>query len=232
LEDKKRFCFHLISTDEVFGSLGKIGSFDENTSYDPRSPYSASKASADHIVRAWSHTFNLPYLITNCSNNYGPFQHPEKLIPATIINALGKKPINIYGKGDNIRDWLYVQDHADALWKIVTSSKRNETYCIGSNNEKTNLEVVHEILFIMNQMRIHEDGFDLFDLITFVEDRPGHDLRYAIDASKLENDLAWKSSEAFDSGIKKTIDWYVNNLDWCESVLGGEISLNRIGLRK
>ena len=181
-KDISNFCFHLISTDEVFGSLGEEGKFNESTPYDPKSPYSASKASADHIVRAWSNTFGLPYLITNCSNNYGSYQHPEKLIPSIILNAINKKTISIYGKGENIRDWLHVQDHAEALWQIVNSSKRNETYCIGSNNEKTNLDVVNEILDIMNKMCIHEKEFDLKTLIKFVDDRPGHDLRYAIDS--------------------------------------------------
>lgn len=228
-EKKEKFRFLHISTDEVFGSLGSEGMFTETTAYDPKSPYSASKASADHLVRAWQHTFGLPALITNCSNNYGPYQYPEKLIPVIILNALQGKPIPVYGKGENIRDWLFVEDHVSALWVVISKGKIGETYCIGGNNEKQNIDVVNIICRLMDEINENSKVGRHTDLITFVKDRPGHDLRYAIDAAKIKNDLGWEPVTTFEEGFRKTVEWYLENLDWCETVLEGKLDLQRLG---
>ena len=217
---KTAFRFHHISTDEVYGSLGESGFFTEATAYEPNSPYSASKASSDHLVRAWHHTFGLPVVTTNCSNNYGPFHFPEKLIPLVILNAVNGKPLPIYGKGDNIRDWLYVDDHARALRLVLERGKLGETYNIGGWNEKTNLEVVQAICTLLDEL--HPQGAPHDKLITYVADRPGHDKRYAIDASKIAHDLAWKPQETFETGLRKTIEWYLHNTDWVRGVTSGE----------
>jgi dTDP-glucose 4,6-dehydratase len=209
---KSRFRFLHISTDEVFGSLGPEGLFCETTPYDPRSPYSASKAASDHLARAWFHTFGLPVLVSNCSNNYGPYHFPEKLIPLTILNALEGKALPVYGKGDNIRDWLYVEDHARALALIVERGEPGESYNVGGRNERTNLTVVHAICDRLDALR--PAGRPRRELIAFVADRPGHDQRYAIDASKLERELGWRARESFESGIARTVDWYLERGDW------------------
>jgi dTDP-glucose 4,6-dehydratase len=209
---KDRFRFLHISTDEVFGSLGEDGLFSETTPYDPRSPYSASKAASDHLARAWFHTYGLPVLVSNCSNNYGPYHFPEKLIPLTILNALAGKPLPVYGKGDNVRDWLYVEDHARALALIVQKGVPGESYNVGGRNERANLTVVQTICDTLDRLtpkpRPHRE------LISFVADRPGHDKRYAIDATKLETDLGWRAEESFETGIAKTIQWYIDREDW------------------
>jgi len=231
-EDKQQgFRFHHISTDEVYGDLDETGLFTEETSYDPSSPYSASKAASDHLVRAWHRTYKLPIVITNCSNNYGPYHFPEKLVPLIILNALEGKSLPIYGDGKQIRDWLYVEDHARALYKVVNESKIGETYNIGGFNEKENIQVVHTICDHLNKVIDDKPNSitDFKELITFVKDRPGHDLRYAIDASKIESDLGWHPEETFESGIAKTIDWYLNNLDWCRSVQDGSYQRERLG---
>ena len=208
-----RFRFLHISTDEVFGSLGLEGAFTETTPYDPRSPYSASKASSDHLVRAWWHTYGLPTLISNCSNNYGPYHFPEKLIPLIILNALDGRRLPIYGAGDNVRDWLYVEDHARALVTILESGLPGESYYVGGRNERTNLQVVHAICDRLDQARPRAAG-SYRDLIDFVTDRPGHDKRYAIDASKLERELGWRARETFETGVARTIEWYLANEAW------------------
>ncbi|MDB4540504.1 dTDP-glucose 4,6-dehydratase [bacterium] len=225
---KDAFRFHHISTDEVYGSLGNEGLFTESTPYDPRSPYSASKASSDHLVRAWHHTYGLPTLITNCSNNYGPYHFPEKLIPLVILNAMDRKPLPIYGKGDNIRDWLYVDDHASALWAVVQRGKPGETYNIGGNMERTNLGVVENICSILNAKKPSPDG-GYEKLIEFVKDRPGHDMRYAIDSSKIKSELGWEPSESFESGLEKTVDWYLNNEWWWQPIREGKYTGQRLG---
>ncbi|QYK01304.1 dTDP-glucose 4,6-dehydratase [Shewanella psychrotolerans] len=216
----KLFRFHHVSTDEVFGDLGEEGLFEEQTPYAPSSPYSASKAAADHLVRAWHRTYGLPVVLSNCSNNYGAYQYPEKLIPVTILNALQGKPIPIYGNGQQIRDWLNVDDHAAALCKVAFEGKTGESYNIGGWNEKTNLEVVRAICHQLNQIvETKPVGIEDFNaLITFVDDRLGHDSRYAIDANKIANTLGWKPQESFETGLNKTILWYVNNMDWCQQV--------------
>lgn len=219
-ERKVAFRFHHISTDEVYGSLGDEGFFTEETAYEPNSPYSASKASSDHLVRAWHHTYGLPVVTTNCSNNYGPYHFPEKLIPLVILNAVNGKPLPIYGKGDNIRDWLYVDDHARALRLVLEKGKLGETYNIGGWNEKTNLEVVQSICAILDEL--HPEGAPHNRLITFVQDRPGHDRRYAIDAGKIARDLGWKPQESFASGLRKTVAWYLENTEWVQNVTSGE----------
>ncbi len=219
---KNAFRFHHISTDEVYGSLGETGLFTENTAYQPNSPYSASKASSDHLVRAWHHTYGLPVVTTNCSNNYGPFHFPEKLIPLVILNALNGKPLPIYGKGDNIRDWLYVDDHARALRLVLTKGQVGETYNIGGWNEKTNLEVVQAICAILDELRPNASITHHSSLITYVKDRPGHDRRYAIDASKIARELGWKPLETFDSGLRKTVAWYLANTAWVQGVTSGD----------
>lgn len=212
--------FYHISTDEVYGSLGETGYFTEKTPYDPRSPYSASKASSDHFVRAYYHTYHLPIKISNCSNNYGPYQFPEKLIPLCINNILNEKPLPIYGKGENVRDWLYVEDHARAIDTIFHHGKIGETYNIGGNSEKKNIEVVQTLCRVMNKKMNKPDGY-YEKLITFVKDRAGHDLRYAIDFTKLKTELNWQPSVNFEEGIEKTIDWYLNNSEWLKNVTSG-----------
>ncbi|GAB2921726.1 dTDP-glucose 4,6-dehydratase [Rheinheimera gaetbuli] len=232
---KAAFRFHHISTDEVFGDLhGTDDLFTETTPYMPSSPYSASKASSDHLVRAWHRTYGLPVLITNCSNNYGPYHFPEKLIPLVILNALAGKPLPVYGKGNQIRDWLYVEDHARALYKVVTEGKVGETYNIGGHNEKQNIEVVHAICGLMDELvPMHQRGYSLntqhSSLITYVQDRPGHDLRYAIDASKIARELGWQPQETFDSGLRKTVQWFLTNNTWWQAVLDGSYTLERLG---
>ena len=213
--------FYHISTDEVYGSLGDEGMFVEDTSYDPRSPYSASKASSDHLVRAYFHTFKLPVVITNCSNNYGANQFPEKLIPLAINNIKNKKPIPIYGKGENIRDWLFVEDHANAIDLVFHKGNVGETYNIGGNNEWTNIDLIHSLCKIMDKKLGREDG-ESAELITFVKDRAGHDLRYAIDSSKIQNELGWKPSLQFEEGLDKTVDWYLANSEWMNHILSGD----------
>lgn len=225
---KDTFRFHHISTDEVYGSLGAEGLFEETTPYDPRSPYSASKASSDHLVMAWHHTYGLPTVITNCSNNYGPYHFPEKLIPLVILNALDEKPLPIYGKGDNIRDWLYVEDHARALVLTVEKGVPGETYNVGGRNERTNLEVVETICRILDELKPRRSG-KYTDLITFVKDRPGHDHRYAIDATKLETELGWRALENFDSGIRRTVQWYLDNEWWWGPIRSGKYAGERLG---
>ena len=228
--DKKQFKFHHISTDEVYGDLeGTTDLFTEDTPYAPSSPYSASKASSDHLVRAWHRTYGFPILVTNCSNNYGPYHFPEKLIPLVILNALDGKALPIYGKGNQIRDWLFVEDHARALYKVVTEGRVGETYNIGGHNEKQNIEVVKTICQILDELKPQENGQPYESLITFVKDRPGHDMRYAIDASKIANELNWTPAETFDSGIRKTVEWYLNNLDWCSRVQDGSYQRERLG---
>jgi dTDP-glucose 4,6-dehydratase len=231
LEKRKSFRFHHISTDEVFGDLGAdMSPFTEETKYDPSSPYSASKASSDHLVRAWHRTFKLPVLISNCSNNYGPYQFPEKLIPLTITRALNQKNIPIYGEGDQIRDWLYVEDHVDALYNILINGLVGSTYNIGGKNEIKNIDVVRLICEILAELTGHQRERYLA-LITYVEDRPGHDKRYAINSSKIEGELQWSPSESFESGIRKTIEWYIGNQPWINRVLDGSYA-NNIGLKK
>ena len=227
---KKKFRFHHISTDEVYGTLGDTGFFTEETSYKPNSPYSASKASSDHLVRAWHETFKLPVVTTNCSNNYGPYHFPEKLIPLMILNALELKKLPVYGKGDNVRDWLFVEDHAEALLEVFEKGKVGETYNVGGNNEKQNLDVVHTICDLLDQMKKRSDGKSYRDLITYVPDRPGHDKRYAIDASKIMKELKWQPKETFESGIKKTVAWYLENMNWCKRVQDGSYKRERLGL--
>jgi len=227
---KQAFRFHHISTDEVYGDLeGTTDLFTETTPYAPSSPYSASKASSDHLVRAWHRTYTFPILVTNCSNNYGPYHFPEKLIPLVILNALDGKALPIYGKGNQIRDWLFVEDHARALYKVVTEGEVGETYNIGGHNEKQNIEVVKTICRILDELQPRADGTQYESLITFVKDRPGHDLRYAIDASKIANELNWTPTETFDSGIRKTVEWYLNNMDWCSRVQDGSYQRERLG---
>src|SRR5690606_9361230 len=229
---REAFRFHHISTDEVYGDLhGTDDLFTETTPYAPSSPYSASKASSDHLVRAWQRTYGLPVLITNCSNNYGPYHFPEKLIPLVILNALDGKPLPVYGDGAQIRDWLFVEDHARALLKVVTEGEVGETYNIGGHNEKQNLEVVHSICTILAKLApTKPEGVKQYaDLITFVTDRPGHDKRYAIDASKIANELGWQPKETFETGLRKTVAWYLENTGWWERVLSGDYRLDRIG---
>ncbi|MBO3277157.1 dTDP-glucose 4,6-dehydratase [Pseudomonas schmalbachii] len=234
VEAKAAFRFHHISTDEVYGDLeGTDDLFTESTPYSPSSPYSASKASSDHLVRAWQRTYGLPVLVTNCSNNYGPYHFPEKLIPHMILNALAGKPLPVYGDGSQIRDWLYVEDHARALVEVVTRGVVGETYNIGGHNEKRNLEVVETICDLMDELvprkGDREQARSYKELITFVKDRPGHDRRYAIDASKIERELGWKPQETFESGIRKTVQWYLDNRQWWERVLSGDYRLGRLG---
>lgn len=212
--------FHHVSTDEVYGSLGNEGLFTEETAYDPSSPYSASKAASDHLVRAYSRTYGMNVTVTNCSNNYGPRQFPEKLIPLMILNCLDRKPLPIYGEGLNVRDWLYVDDHCRAIWKVATAASAGQTYNIGGNSERTNKEMVHAICRVVAQKICVEEG-ELTDLITRVADRPGHDHRYAIDASKMKNDLGWEPTETLESGLEKTVDWYLSNPDWIAAVRDG-----------
>lgn len=228
------FRFHHISTDEVYGDLeGPEDLFTETTSYAPSSPYSASKASSDHLVRAWLRTYGFPTIVTNCSNNYGPYHFPEKLIPLVILNALEGKPLPVYGKGNQIRDWLFVEDHARALYKVVTEGKVGETYNIGGHNEKQNIDVVHTICELLDELRpLSQTTLNIKahkDLITFVQDRPGHDIRYAIDASKIQRELGWSPVETFESGIRKTVTWYLENLNWAQRVQDGSYQRERLG---
>ena len=231
-KQKSLFRFHHVSTDEVYGDLGPEGHFTESTSYAPSSPYSASKAASDHLVRAWGRTYGLPTVITNCSNNYGPFHFPEKLIPLMILNALDGKPLPVYGNGQQIRDWLYVDDHAKALLKVALNGVIGETYNIGGFNEKTNLDVVHTICDLLEELAPEKPkGVTNYkDLITFVEDRPGHDVRYAIDASKIERNLGWRPEETFATGIRKTAEWYLANREWADRVQDGSYARGRLGI--
>ncbi|MBP2232961.1 dTDP-glucose 4,6-dehydratase [Azospirillum agricola] len=228
-DDRKAgFRFHHISTDEVFGSLGAEGFFTETTAYSPNSPYSASKASSDHLVRAWHETYGLPVVLTNCSNNYGPYHFPEKLIPLVILKGLAGQPLPVYGAGDNVRDWLYVEDHARALRLVVEKGRVGESYNIGGHNERTNLEVVRGICALLDEMAPAGAPHDR--LITFVADRPGHDKRYAIDADKIERELGWRPQETFETGLRKTVAWYLANRPWWEAVQNGSYSGERLGL--
>jgi dTDP-glucose 4,6-dehydratase len=227
------FRFHHISTDEVYGDLDSTDAlFTETTPYSPSSPYSASKAASDHLVRAWLRTYGLPTIVTNCSNNYGPFHFPEKLIPLTILNALEGKPLPVYGNGAQIRDWLYVEDHARALYTVITKGEIGETYNIGGNNERKNIEVVQAVCLLLDELvPVKPNGIDHYqELITYVNDRPGHDLRYAIDASKIKNKLGWQPKETFESGIKKTVEWYLANEQWWCRVKNGSYAGERLGL--
>ena len=229
---REAFRFHHISTDEVYGDLHGVDDlFTETTPYAPSSPYSASKASSDHLVRAWQRTYGLPVLITNCSNNYGPYHFPEKLIPLVILNALDGKPLPVYGDGAQVRDWLYVEDHARALFKVVSEGKVGETYNIGGHNEQKNIDVVRGICTLLEELAPSKpEGVARYeDLITFVKDRPGHDLRYAIDAGKIERELGWVPQETFQSGLRKTVQWYLDNLEWCRRVQDGSYQRERLG---
>jgi dTDP-glucose 4,6-dehydratase len=227
---KETFRFHHISTDEVFGSLGSDGMFTEETAYDPRSPYSASKASSDHLVRAWHHTHGLPVVVTNCSNNYGPYHFPEKLIPLVILKAISGQTVPVYGDGSNVRDWLHVEDHARALRLVVSDGTPGETYCVGGNAERTNLQVVHAICDELDTIRPREDRKSYREQISFVADRPGHDFRYAIDASKIRDQLNWAPLESFQSGIASTVRWYLANADWWQAIQDGSYRGERLGL--
>jgi dTDP-glucose 4,6-dehydratase len=227
-EQARSFRFMHISTDEVFGSLGSEGLFREDTPYAPSSPYSASKAGSDHLVRAWGHTYGLPVIITNCSNNYGPYHFPEKLIPLMIINAIEGKPLPVYGSGENIRDWLYVEDHASALMCVAAKGVPGESYNVGGRNEWRNIDVVHAVCDLMNEFQPRQGGYR--DLITYVTDRPGHDLRYAIDSSKIERELGWKPQERFETGLRKTVRWYLDHSDWWQAIRSGKYRGERLGV--
>jgi dTDP-glucose 4,6-dehydratase len=227
---REKFRFHHISTDEVFGSLGPEGAFNETTPYAPNSPYSASKAGSDHLVRAWYETYGLPTVTSNCSNNYGPYQFPEKLIPLMILNALEGKPLPVYGSGENVRDWLHVEDHARALLAVATRGKPGETYCVGGNEERTNIEVVRAVCALLDEMLPESEHRPHADLISFVTDRPGHDARYAIDASRITRELGWQPRENFESGLRKTVEWYLENRTWWERVRSGSYRGERLGL--
>ena len=229
-ESKSFFKFHHISTDEVFGSLGKSGYFTEDTAYDPSSPYSASKASSDHLVRAWHRTFGLPITISNCSNNYGPYQFPEKLIPLMIINCISNKELRVNGKGDNVRDWLYVEDHCKAIDLILKDGAIGETYNIGGNNEITNIKIVKSICSILDTLEPAKSLKQYSDLITFVSDRPGHDFRYSIDTTKIKNELNWGPEESFDTGLLKTIKWYLDNEIWWKKIQNHVYNQERLGI--
>ena len=229
---KESFRFHHISTDEVFGALGEDGFFTEETAYDPRSPYSASKAGSDHLVRAWHHTYGLPVLITNCSNNYGPFHFPEKLIPLMIIKCLAGENLPVYGAGNNVRDWLYVDDHVRALQAVFEKGKVGDSYMIGGRSERTNIAVVEAICDTLDKLSPKADGRSYRNQITFVSDRPGHDFRYAIDATKLENELGWKPKHSFEDGISETVQWYLDNRTWWEDIMSGAYQGDRLGLQK
>ena len=229
-EARVRFRFLHVSTDEVFGSLGPTGHFHEATPYQPTSPYSASKAASDHLVRAWHHTYGLPAVVTNCSNNYGPRQFPEKLVPLMILNALEGKPLPVYGRGENVRDWLYVEDHARALYTALTRGNVGATYAIGGHNERTNLDLVTALCGLLDELAPDSPGEPHGSLITFVRDRPGHDLRYAIDAGKIAAELGWTPRETLESGLRKTVAWYLGNGDWCREVRSGAYRGERLGL--
>jgi len=228
-DQRDQFRFLHVSTDEVYGELGETGLFSEETAYDPRSPYSASKASSDHLVRAWHHTYGFPVLITNCSNNYGPYQFPEKLIPVVILKALQGENIPVYGDGKNVRDWLFVDDHVKGLLTVLKNGKTGETYNIGGHNEKQNIEVVKMICSVLDNLRPRDDNRSYSTQISFVKDRPGHDWRYAIDASKIQRKLGWTPNETFKSGMKKTIQWYLENVEWVEEVTDKNYGLERLG---
>jgi dTDP-glucose 4,6-dehydratase len=228
---KTNFRFLHVSTDEVYGSLGEAGLFSETTAYEPHSPYSASKAASDHLARAWADTYGLPLLVTNCSNNYGPYQFPEKLIPVVILKALRGEAIPVYGKGENIRDWLYVDDHAEALHTVIAKGRVGETYNIGGNNEKRNIDLVQLICDLLDEIRPRNDGKSYAEQITFVTDRPGHDLRYAIDASKIKSELGWSPKQDHESGFRKTVQWYLDNSAWVQNILDGSYKLERLGNR-
>ena len=228
-DKKKKFRFLHISTDEVYGSLGATGKFKETTAYDPSSPYSASKASSDHLVKAWYHTYGLPVLITNCSNNYGPYQFPEKLIPLIIINCLEHKPLPIYGKGDNIRDWIYVDDHCDGIYSVLKNGRLGNTYNLGGNQEMTNINIVNNICLILDEL-VPSKKIDTYkSLITFVKDRPGHDFRYAIDSTKVETELDFHPKETLGTGLRKTIEWYLKNIDWINKIRTEKYNQERLG---
>jgi dTDP-glucose 4,6-dehydratase len=226
---RARFRFLHVSTDEVYGSLGPTGLFTETTPYDPHSPYSASKASSDHLARAWADTYGLPVLVTNCSNNYGPYQFPEKLIPVVILKALRGDPIPVYGKGENIRDWLYVTDHAEALHAVIARGKLAETYNIGGNNERQNIDLVRLLCSLLDELRPRSDGATYASQISFVTDRPGHDLRYAIDASKIKRELGWAPQQDHTSGFRQTVQWYLDHEAWTNNILSGDYRLERLG---
>lgn len=228
-EAKASFRFLHVSTDEVYGSLGEEGLFSETTPYDPHSPYSASKAASDHLARAWADTYGLPVLVTNCSNNYGPCQFPEKLIPVVILKALRGEAIPIYGTGENIRDWLYVGDHADALYTVIANGTAGETYNIGGYNERKNIDLVRLLCELIDELQPREDGKKYADQISFVTDRPGHDLRYAIDASKIKREFGWTPKQDNTSGFRKTVQWYLNNTAWTQQILDGSYQLERLG---
>ncbi|QXW26498.1 dTDP-glucose 4,6-dehydratase [Acinetobacter johnsonii] len=231
-DKKNSFRFHHISTDEVYGDLeGTEDLFTETTSYAPSSPYSASKASSDHLVRAWHRTYGLPVIVTNCSNNYGPYHFPEKLIPLMILNALEGKDLPVYGNGQQIRDWLFVEDHARALYRVASQGQVGETYNIGGHNEKQNIEVVKTICALLDELQPRADQLSYASFITYVTDRPGHDLRYAIDASKIAKELGWKPEETFETGLRKTVQWYLNNLQWCRRVQDGSYQRERLGVQ-
>ena len=230
-DDRSAFRFHHISTDEVFGALGGDGFFNEETAYDPRSPYSASKASSDHLVSAWHHTYGLPVVVTNCSNNYGPFHFPEKLIPLIIIKCLSGEALPVYGSGANVRDWLYVEDHIRALRAVFERGRVGESYMVGGNSERTNLAVVKTICAILDRVRPRGNGASYVDQISYVADRPGHDFRYAIDASKLKKDLGWEPLHTFETGIERTILWYLDNEDWWRDIISGAYAGERLGTR-
>ena len=229
-EKKEGFRFLHVSTDEVFGSLGEEGYFTEETPYAPNSPYAASKASSDHLVRSYSRTFGFPVLTTNCSNNYGPYQFPEKLVPLIIHNALAGKPLPIFGDGKQVRDWLYVEDHSRAIIAVLEQGAVGEVYTIGGNNEKTNLEMVHTLCELLDEMAPQAKGESYKSLITFVNDRPGHDRRYAIDSGKIQRQLGWAPEETFETGLRKTIRWYLDNQTWVDRVMSGAYRGERLGL--
>jgi dTDP-glucose 4,6-dehydratase len=231
-DPKDQFLFHHVSTDEVYGSLGQEGAFTESSSYQPNSPYSASKAASDHLARAWHHTYGLPVVVTNCSNNYGPYQFPEKLIPLMIINGLAGKPLPVYGKGDNVRDWLHVEDHARALWCVLNRGRVGETYNIGGASERKNIEVVRSICAVLDELVLSSPHTPHESLISFVDDRPGHDKRYAIDFNKIQQELGWVPTETFSEGLRKTVAWYLANRDWWQRILEGKYRGERLGLRR
>ncbi len=231
-EAKSSFRFHHVSTDEVYGSLGDEGLFTEQTAYAPNSPYSASKASSDHLVRGWHHTYGFPVVTTNCSNNYGPYQFPEKLIPLIILNALEGKPLPIYGKGDNVRDWLYVEDHARALCLVLEQGVIGEVYNIGGHNEVKNIDIVNTVCELLDELVPDSNYKPHTSLITYVQDRPGHDKRYAIDAGKIERELGWVPDESYVTGIRKTVQWYLDNAQWCQHVQDGSYQRERLGTMK
>ena len=229
--DSDEFRFLHVSTDEVFGSLGDDGFFTETTAYDPSSPYSASKAGSDHLVRAWERTYGFPALITNCSNNYGPYQFPEKLIPLMIANCVDEKPLPVYGEGLNVRDWLFVEDHCDAIYSVLQEGTIGETYNIGGNNEIKNIDIVNTICSTLDELKPRSNGASYSELITYVTDRPGHDFRYAIDASKIKNELNWEPKETFETGIRRTIQWYLENEDWWRKIQDGSYNQERLGIK-